>query len=342
VPTLALAAFVNTMGSLALGPFLPFVADELETSVALVGQVTALTMLLAALLGLVIGPLADHYGFRRTLIGGLLAVAVSGLGTGLAPGFLLLLLAALIGSLGRAAVMPTAHAVAGTGFPDETVRRRAISWISTGHTCAPLLGIPLLTTIAAVTDWRAAFFVAGGLALAMVPVVWRTLAADEAGLGASPRLASALAAYAPLWRHPRSLALIGQLCVGSIGTWATFTYLGAYLMQQHGFTPPQVGVGYLAVGIGTMLPALAIWVVRRRGRRAVIRSPVPTVLPGQATGGGLDCPALGCRGRAPCSERGRRPNASCTGSDTLWIRRGFALPQGRRPTRSARLRCRSR
>src|SRR5215213_252730 len=100
VPILALAAFVNTLGSVALGPFLPFVADELGTSVALLGQVTALSWLLAALLGLVAGPLADYVGYRRTLIIGLLAVAASGLGTALAPGLILLLLAGLIGAAG--------------------------------------------------------------------------------------------------------------------------------------------------------------------------------------------------------------------------------------------------
>src|SRR6478736_8628335 len=75
VLSLALAAFVNMTGSLALGPFLAPVAGELGTSVALLGQIPSLTMLLAAGLGLIVGPLADHYGYRRTLILSLLAVA---------------------------------------------------------------------------------------------------------------------------------------------------------------------------------------------------------------------------------------------------------------------------
>src|SRR3954451_3281066 len=87
VLALVAATFVNFLGSLALGPFLPQVAADLETTVSLVGQVPALVTFIAALLGLVIGPLADQYGYSRTLLIGLLAATVSSLTVGLAPSF---------------------------------------------------------------------------------------------------------------------------------------------------------------------------------------------------------------------------------------------------------------
>ena len=60
VPTLTLATFVNHLNVIAWNPFLPFMAAEFGVTVALLGQVPALMMLLATSLGLVIGPLADH------------------------------------------------------------------------------------------------------------------------------------------------------------------------------------------------------------------------------------------------------------------------------------------
>ncbi len=253
VPTLMAAAFINTTSGVALGPFLPLVADELGMSVALLGQVPSAMMLLAALLGLVIGPLADQYGYRRTLVVGMLAVAISALGTGLAPGFVPLLLAGLVGALGRAAVMPTAQAILGMQYPDDDRRRRAISWVATGHTSSVLLGIPLLTAIAAAWDWRASFFVAGGLALGMVLLLGRMLAADGAPPSPAPRLRTVLAAYTPLLQHRPPLALIGQGFVGNAGTLAIFNYLGAYLVQRHDSTAQEIGGAYLVVGIGAVL-----------------------------------------------------------------------------------------
>ena len=111
VPMLTLAMFVNHLNVIAWNPFLPFIATELGVAVALLGQVPALMMLLATSLGLLIGPLADHYGYRRTLLVCLLAVVTSSLATGLATTLPLLVLAALVGAVGRAAIMPVAQAI---------------------------------------------------------------------------------------------------------------------------------------------------------------------------------------------------------------------------------------
>src|SRR3989442_4193315 len=100
VPMLTLATFVNHLNVIAWNPFLPFIAAELGVPVALLGQVPALMMLLATSLGLVIGPLGDHYGYRRTLLLCLLAVVTSSLVTGLAATLRLLILAALVVAVG--------------------------------------------------------------------------------------------------------------------------------------------------------------------------------------------------------------------------------------------------
>src|SRR6186997_8726 len=133
VAALMVATFVNFLGSLALGPFLPQVAHDLETTVALVGQVPALVLLLAALLGLVIGPLADHYGYGRSLMAGILAATVSTLAIGLAPTYAFLLLVTIIGAIGRAAVQPSAQATVALHFPDEAKRRYAMSRVQMGN-----------------------------------------------------------------------------------------------------------------------------------------------------------------------------------------------------------------
>src|ERR1700752_3673900 len=129
VSTLALSTFVNHLNVIAWIPFLPFIAEAHGVSVSLLGQIPALMLLLSALLGLVIGPVADRSGYRRTLLLCLLAVVASSLSTGLAATLSLLILAALFGAIGRAAVMPVAQATAATLFAEDTERRRAISRI---------------------------------------------------------------------------------------------------------------------------------------------------------------------------------------------------------------------
>ena len=165
---LAVGAFISLVTTLALTPFLPHVAEELSTSVALVGQVPALIGLTAVPLALVGGPLADHFGHRRLLVIGLLAALATALGTALAPTYGLLLAVALLGGLNRALVTPVSQAIASLHFADDR-RRRAISWITAGASGAIVAGIPVLTAIAGRFGWRAAF-VALALALGSHPV----------------------------------------------------------------------------------------------------------------------------------------------------------------------------
>ena len=120
VPALTVAAFVNHLNVIAWNPFLPFIAEAHGIGIAILWELPAFLLVLSAVLGLVIGPIADSYGYRPTMVLSLLAVAASSLATGLSTMLPLLILAALLGAIGRAAIMPVAQAVAAAVFPDDS------------------------------------------------------------------------------------------------------------------------------------------------------------------------------------------------------------------------------
>jgi len=249
---LTLATFVNFLGALALGPFLPQVAAELQTPVSLVGQVPALVTLLAALLGLVVGPLADHYGYGRTLVIGMVAATVSTLAIGLAPTFVLLLLVTVLGAIGRAAVQPAAQAIVAARFSNESSRRHAMSRVQMGNSGAAIVGIPLLTWVAALGSWRLAFLLLVVLGVVSLLMLWRSLPDDDASHRGRIQLGGVLTSYVPLLRHQGTLGIIGGTLVGSIGIWMIWSYLAALLVEVHGFSVQDVGWVYLVGGSGVM------------------------------------------------------------------------------------------
>ena len=268
VAALMVATFVNFLGALALGPFLPQVAADLNTTVALVGQVPALVTLLAALLGLVIGPLADHYGFGRTLMVGVLAATVSTLAIGLAPSYAFLLAVTVIGAIGRAAVQPAAQATVAAQFHDESARRHAMGRVQMGNSGAAIIGIPLLTWIAALGSWRWAFLTLVVLGMFALAILWRTLPRDErSGRGASRWAASWRATCRSCATRRRSVVIAATL-IGCIGAWVIWSYLAAFLVESHGFSVGEVGWVYLFGGggvmVGTMLSATRIGTAPRR------------------------------------------------------------------------------
>jgi MFS transporter, DHA1 family, inner membrane transport protein len=257
VPLLTLATFANHLNVIAWNPFLPFIAAELSVTVAILGQIPALMMLLSASFGLIIGPLADYYGCRRTLLVCLLAVATSGLTTGLAGILPILVLAAFVGAIGRAAIMPIAQAIVARSFVDEAARRRAVSRIQNGGPLAATMGIPLLTASAAALpaalQWRGAFFMLSGGALVTALILRRILPQDENTGNKSISLQNILAAYQTIVQHRYSLTLIAAACLEQAGTWTMWTYYGAFYVAKHAFSTQQVGWVSLAAGLGVLV-----------------------------------------------------------------------------------------
>jgi predicted MFS family arabinose efflux permease len=64
---LAFIAFFGVLTQLAITPMLGGIAEDFEVSVSLVGQAVTVSFIAAATLGLVAGPMGDHYGHRPGL-----------------------------------------------------------------------------------------------------------------------------------------------------------------------------------------------------------------------------------------------------------------------------------
>ncbi|MGE3913290.1 MAG: MFS transporter [Chloroflexota bacterium] len=250
-----LAPFVTQLATFALSPFLPFIAADLGASVSLLGQIPALSLLLAAILGLVVGPLADRFGHRPTLLAGVVASSVGAIATGLAPSLLILFPVAMIGAGGRSIGLPVAMAVVGTLYNGPAMRR-GISMVQATGTLAPIVGIPLVTAIGAVAGWRAAFIALGMLGFVAVGLMLWLLPRGHAAAQTSSRLSAA--AFAPIFRDRPTLWMYASTLTRNLGVWALVTYLGAFLVQTHGLSTAQVGWAFTATGIGNFVGSLAI------------------------------------------------------------------------------------
>jgi DHA1 family inner membrane transport protein len=257
LPVLILATFVGLVHYLAFSPLLPMMANDFGVSISLLGQVPAGIGLGAGILGLVLGPLADRVGHRRALAIGLLGLVASSVLLVVVPTPLVLPVAALLGAAGRATVYPIALAVAITSFEGDA-RRQAISRITTSLAVAPIIGVPALTAIAAGLGWRAAFLVAAGAAAGLVVVVSAVLPApSRSNSGAGALRGDFVAEYRELIGHGSTRGVIIATFLLSAGGWLVWTYLGAFLIETHGFSTPEAGWAWLVVGVGLLAGGLA-------------------------------------------------------------------------------------
>src|SRR5262245_25027376 len=225
---LCLSTFLAALNFFAPTPFYPQMAHDLQTTVPLVGQVVTLMALLSAGLGLVVGPLADRYGFRWPLVVGLLAIAVGLLGTALAPAYPVLLAVGIVSGLGDALVYSLPFAIAATHY-QGAAQRRTIGWTIGSLTTAPMIGVPLLTALAAVSGWRVALAAAGLAAIGVAWLVAAVLPVDGQRPATPLHVRAWLRAYAPLLQHPSSLRFLAVSALRGVWWVGLLAYLGAFL-----------------------------------------------------------------------------------------------------------------
>src|SRR5205823_4323159 len=142
------------------------------------GQIPAATTGLTTALGLVAGPVADHYGHRRVLLIGLLTLVIGSLGCAVSFSFGVLAAMSLIAAISQAAIPPVAMAVVSTRFPIDE-RRRAIGWVVAASSGAVIIGTQIMTTTAYFAGWRMAFVALALVSLAIAAIQFRALPADE-------------------------------------------------------------------------------------------------------------------------------------------------------------------
>lgn len=252
---LCLAFFLAVINFAASAPFFPQIADDLDTSVSLLGQVPSTMTFLSAVLGLAVGPLADRYGYRRLMILGVVAVACNLIGTGFAPTYETLLVLAIIGGLGDAILFGLPLAIAGTYFTGDA-RRRAISWTSAALPVGVIAGVPLVAAIGGAVGWRGMFVSIGLLTLASAWLTALFLPGDIRRDDGRFALAMLWAAYQPLVRNRSLLVLYGVSGLRAMCWIGLATYVGAFLIDELQLGSNGVALAFMASGVGVFLGSL--------------------------------------------------------------------------------------
>ena len=243
-----MTVFMGLLWGTALSPFMPAIASDLNSSVALVGQVMTAALLMVAVAGLVSGPLADHIGHRRSISIGLTIVAASALVMAFAPNFPVLLAGGVIGGIGGSMTHGVAFGAVAARFSGDA-QRKALSYMQASATSANILGAPILTSIAAITLWRGSyFFIAAMLALTIFLVRRGIPAATIPETSFSPR--DVLSAYQPLFGDRPTLAIYGASLLRTMGWMGPLIYIGAFYIEQLGFSIQEVGFAFMVSGAG--------------------------------------------------------------------------------------------
>ena len=235
-PILFVSLFAAQAGFLVLGPILPTVADEFDTSTAAIGQLRTISGLAGGAVAVAMAVRPLRAGVRELLLFGTATMAISSLASGLAPA-LWMLAAAQVGVGAAIAVLLSAGVGAVTEWAAPENRSRVLAWTLVGQPAAWVVGMPVIG-LASDLDWRWAF---------TVPVVASTLAflAIRTRPASAPREGAAVG-LRELWREPDVPGwALGELL--AYAAWAgTLVFCGALLIETY-----DAGVDAVGVLLGT-------------------------------------------------------------------------------------------
>ena len=203
--TLTMTSSLGMVASTIYVPSIPAIAAALETSIARV-QLTFVGYLLAfAASMLVLGPLSDRYGRRRTIICGLALSSISSVACAVSPTIEFLIAARIVQGIGACAGLVVGRAITrevwGREAAAQVIAGRAIA-ATLMQAFAPILGGYLQGWF----GWRSNFVVIAVIACAAMALVARYVPEGRSPTVSAPRTGGMLASYRTLMGTRRFLS----------------------------------------------------------------------------------------------------------------------------------------
>ena len=229
-------------------PFAPVLSRELGM------PLTAITSLIAvnwatSLLGIVFGPLADRFGYRKMMIFGMVVLAIGMLAGGLMPVYGVMVVALFLAGMGKITFDPAVQAYVSERVPFKR-RASAIGLLEVSWAGSTLLGIPLIALLIENFGWRSPFFVMGFMAVLGAFAVAIYLPATSKITSSPVPVMSFRKMMQTLLKDPPSLGAMAYVLFFSAAIDNLFVVYGAWLEDAF-------DVGVVALGLGTSVIGLA-------------------------------------------------------------------------------------
>lgn len=221
-------------------------ANSFDITADVAGQVMTTYALAYALLSPLLVSLTGRLGRRRVMAFGLALFVLAALLTAVAPNFFWLNVARVISAAGAGLFTPVAAAVVAALSPPEQ-RAKTLAAVFFGLTLAQVLGVPVGSYLAYTFGWQWAFALVVVIGL---PCVWLIWVSVPAGLRFQP---ASLSDLGRVLATPHLMAAVLFTAAFLSAIYVVYTYMGPLLEEQMAFTPGQITLALLVLGIGAVL-----------------------------------------------------------------------------------------
>lgn len=246
VALLAGLSAISILSTNIILPAFPDIGEQLGVSARELGLTLSSFFITFALAQLVVGPLADRYGRKKLVLGGLSIFIVGTVVGGLAGSLETLIVGRIIQALGVCAAAVLARAIARDLFEGETLAR-ALSLTMIAAAAAPgfspLVGSVLTTAL----GWRAIFILVGIAAFVVAVFYVNVLGETHPAERRAPHsIPSVIFAYGRLLMEGKFILPALSMSLLMSGLFASFGAAPAILMNGIGLSSLQAGLYFAA------------------------------------------------------------------------------------------------
>ncbi len=241
--------FVTDTGVQIFFPFLAVIALGTDFSIAQVGSLVTIRSLMG-LTSPIFGDFGDKYGFRKLMSLGLLLTAIASvLFTFTSGNFGFAILIVAIMGVGNALFIPLLQAYISAQLTWEQ-RSRGIGILEYAWALSGIIGLAVAGRIIDVFDWRAPFWIIGGLLLCGAFIFLRMPETPKANAAAAAPNTS----FFQLGANANSAwaVIVGKFFLMFASMQIYITY-GAWLGSEYGLSATQLGRVALLLGIADII-----------------------------------------------------------------------------------------
>lgn len=274
---LALAAFGSGMVLRVTDPMLPRLAADFSLTIGQASWAVTLYSIAYGLAQLLFGPLGERYGKYRVIALGCMACAITTLACALAPGFVPLLSARLVGGIVAAPLIPLSMAWLGDVIHYEQ-RQPVLARFLIGQIAGLSTGVMVGGVAAEHLGWRTPFygialvFLLTGLALLRMNRLLPPFARSTQRPASGPALGGVVADFRYVLRQPWARVVLLSVMVEGGFLYGAFAYIVTHLHRMYGMALSQAGLVVMLFGAGGLLFAAFVRrLVRSLGEAGLAR-----------------------------------------------------------------------
>lgn len=257
--------FLGVSDTQLVGPLLPAIAQDLQTTAGHAGIIVTTYSLAAAAFALIVGPLSDRVGRKKVLVSGLALFAGASFLTYHVSSFNALVIVRAMTGFAAGTLSTCALSFAGDYYPYEQ-RGRAMGVLSMGYFVAFVIGVPAGALAASRLGWHWVFGCLSVAAGVMFAIALSALPADRA----KGPLRRKRTFFDHFRKRDRVAGMVAAFLTSG-GVVGFLTYVGAWLRNSYNMELDRIGLLFMVSGLAAVAASpLSGWVADHAGKRSVI------------------------------------------------------------------------